>query len=152
MKPSLSILLLILTYTNGFSQILTPVTWKHTVTKAANNTFKITFTGTIEPTWYVSAQVQPPKAIAQPLQLSFNKNPSVALVGKPREIGKMIKAVDRTTGIEDYHYSTRIEVVQLVKLNTNKKVTLSGVLTFQTCNNERCLPPEDVEFSLALNR
>lgn len=152
MKPSLSILLLILTYTSSFSQILTPVKWKHTVTKTANNTLKITFTGTIEPGWYVYAQVQPAKAIAQPLQLTFNKNPSVALVGKPREIGKMVRAVDQTTGIEDHHYSTLLEVVQLVKVNTNKKTTLSGVLTFQTCNSERCLPPEDVEFSLALNR
>jgi hypothetical protein len=133
-----------------FSQILTPVKWKHSVTKGVNNTYTVTFTCTIESGWHVYAQVQPKKAIANPLQITFDKNPLVTLQGKPKEIGKMIKAVDKSTGIEDYHYANNLKVVQTVKLKSTTKTKLSGVLTYQTCNNERCLPPAEVEFSLSL--
>jgi thiol:disulfide interchange protein DsbD len=95
--------------------------------------------------------VQPKKAIAQPLELSFNNNPQIALQGKPIEVGKLIKAFDKVTKIEDHHYSKTLEVYQLVKRKNGSKTKLSGVLTYQTCNNKQCLAPEDYDFSVTLN-
>jgi thiol:disulfide interchange protein DsbD len=121
------------------------------VTRGANNTYKITFHATIQSTWHIYSQVQPKNAIAQPLVLSFNGNPQVALQGRSIEVGRLIKGFDKATKIEDHHYSKTLEVYQLAKRKSGSKTKLSGVLTYQTCNNKQCLAPEDYDFSVILN-
>lgn len=132
-------------------QILTPVKWKYTVSKISPEVYKISFKATIQQGWHVYSQVQPKKSIAQPLQLTLNKNASIVVEGKPREIGKLIKSVDRTINIEDYHYLNNLELVQVIRVKNMKKSRLTGLLTYQTCNNEKCLPADDFEFSIPLN-
>jgi thiol:disulfide interchange protein DsbD len=100
----------LLSITTSFSQILTPLKWRHTVTKGADNTYKITFQATIQSSWHTYSQVQPKRAIAQPLALSFNSNPQILLQGRPLEVGSLIQGFDKATKIEDHHYSKTIEV------------------------------------------
>ena len=147
----LFILLFASAFNAASSQILTPVKWQHTISKGADNTYKITFKAAIQPTWHVYSQIQPKNAIAQPLLLSFNKNPQVVLQGKSREVGKLVEGFDKTTKIRDYHNSKTLEVVQLVRLKNTSKATLPGVLTYQKCKSVQCRAPEDYEFSVSLN-
>ena len=44
----------------------------------------------------------------------------------------------------------KVDFVQVVKLKANAKTNVSGNVEFQTCNDEKCLPPKTVNFSIAL--
>jgi len=85
-----------------------------------------------------------------PTQISFNKNPLLTLDGKIKEDGKMEKFHDARLEISANQYSTKVEFVQVVKLKANAKTNVSGNVKFQTCNDEKCLPPKTITFSIAL--
>lgn len=105
----------------------------------------------IQPGWHVYSKVQPRSAVAEPLKVVFNKNQKVALDGKTIELGKLEKTVDKSTKIAAHQYSNSLTVSQMVKLTKPGATTISGILTYQTCNDQRCLPSEDVEFSVPLH-
>src|SRR5689334_19050057 len=80
--------------------------------------------------------------VAQPTSFNFNKNPLVELDGKVKEVGKLEKYKDETLGVSAHQYSNKVVFVQRVKLKGKAKTNVTGKLEYQTCNNERCLPPK----------
>lgn len=134
----------------GQAQLLNPVSWSFTSTKIADKTYEVRITATIEPGWHLYSQVQPDDAIAEPTSLTFNKNPLVTLDGKTKEDGKLEKYHDAKLDVSANQYSKKVEFVQVVKVKGNAKTSINGNVRFQTCNEEKCLPPKTVNFSLAL--
>lgn len=63
----------------------------------------------------------------------------------------MEKFHDKKLQISAHQYSGKVDFVQVVKLKGNAKTNISGVVEYQTCNDERCLPVKKVNFSVALN-
>ena len=108
-------------------------------------------TASIQRGWHLYSQVQPGDAIAQPTSFIFNKNPLLALDGKVKEIGKLEKYKDKTLDVSANQYSNKVVFVQRVKMRGKAKTAVTGKLEFQTCNDEKCLPPKTVNFSIALN-
>jgi hypothetical protein len=41
--------------------------------------------------------------------------------------------------------------IQRVKLRGKAKTNITGKLEYQTCNDEKCLPPKTVNLSIALS-
>jgi len=56
--------------------------------------------------------------------------------GKIKEEGKMEKFHDAKLGISANQYSSKVEFIQVVKLKANAKTKVSGIVRFQTCNDE----------------
>lgn len=107
-------------------------------------------TASIQSGWHLYSQAQPDDAIAEPTLVSFNKNPLLALEGKIKEEGKLEKFHDAKLDISANQYSTKVNFVQVVKLKAKAKTNVSGSVKFQTCNDEKCLPPKTVTFTIAL--
>jgi thiol:disulfide interchange protein DsbD len=105
---------------------------------------------TIQQGWHLYSQVQPEDAIAQPTTISFNKNPLVDFTGKVKEVGKLQKYTDKKLGISANQYSNKVIFVQRIKLKGKAKTNLTGKLEYQTCNDEKCLPPKTISLSIAL--
>ena len=129
---------------------LNPVSWTYETKKIADKTYEVHITATIQSGWHLYSQTQPDDAIAEPTSLSFNKNPLLSLDGKIREEGKMEKFHDAKLDISANQYSSTVKFVQVIKLKAKAKTNVSGSVRYQTCNDERCLPPKTVTFSLAL--
>ena len=108
-------------------------------------------TATIQNGWHLYAQKQPDDAIAQPTTFQFNKSPLLNLEGSVKEIGKLEKFKDKELDVSANQYSKKVDFVQVVKLKGKAKTAVTGKLEFQTCNDEKCLPPKTVPFSIALN-
>jgi hypothetical protein len=135
--------------TAAFSQ--NQVTWSFASKKINDKTYEIQMTATIQPGWHLYAQKQPEDAIAQPTTFEFNKNPLVSMEGKVKEIGKLEKYKDEKLDIAANQYSNKVVFVQTVKLKGKIKTAVTGKLEFQTCNDEKCLPPKTIPFTIALN-
>jgi thiol:disulfide interchange protein DsbD len=112
----------------------------------------VRITANIQSGWHLYSQKQPDDAIAEPTKITFAKNPLVKLDGDIKEEGKLEKFRDTKIDppISAHQYSSRVEFVQMVKMKASAKTKVNGTVRFQTCNDERCLPPKTVSFSIAL--
>jgi len=129
---------------------LNPISWSYEAKKIADKTYELHITATIQSGWHLYSQTQPEDAIAEPTALNFNKNPLVTMEGKAKEEGKLEKFHDAKLDISANQYSSTVKFVQVVKLKAKAKTNVSGSVRYQTCNDERCLPPKTVTFSVAL--
>jgi thiol:disulfide interchange protein DsbD len=128
-----------------------PVTWSFTAIKLEDKKYEIRMTATIQSGWHVFSQTQPEDAIAIPTSFSLNSNPLLTLDGKIREVGKMEKFRDEKLDISANQYSGTVSFVQTVKLKATAKTNITGNVEFQTCNDEKCLPPKTINFSVPIN-
>lgn len=132
------------------AQMTNPVSWTFTSKKINDNSYEVQMVATIQAGWHLYSQTQPKDAIAIPTSFSFNKNPLVEFDGKVKEMGKMEKFTDNDLGVSANQYSKIVVFSQKVKLKSKAKSNVGGNVTFQTCDDKKCLPPKTVNFSIAL--
>lgn len=130
------------------AQLANPVSWAFTSKKISDNVFEVQMVATIQNGWHLYSQAQPKDAIAQPTSFSFNKNPLVELDGKIKETGKLEKFTDEELGISANQYSKLVVFTQRVKLKGKVKTAVTGKVSFQTCDDKKCLPPKTVNFTV----
>ena len=127
-----------------------PVSWTFSAKKIDDKTFEVHMTANIQSGWHLFSQQQPEDAIALPTDFKFNSNPLFKLDGNIREVGTLEKFHDKKLDLSAHQYSNKVDFVQVVKLKATAKTNFTGSVEFQTCNDERCLPPKTVNFSVAL--
>jgi hypothetical protein len=132
------------------AQGLNPVSWNFTSKKISDNVYELQMIATIQQGWHVYSQTQPKDAIAQPTTVVFNKNPLVELDGKLKEAGNLEKFKDKELDISANQYSNKVVFLQRVKLKGKAKTNVTGRLTYQTCNDEKCLPAKTINVSIPL--
>jgi len=146
--------LLILLFTGIFfsaSAQQNPVSWSFSAKKTGDKTYEIHMVATIQNKWHLYSQSQPDDAIAIPTAFTFNPNPLFTVEGKVKEIGKLEKYTDKTLGVSANQYSKTVTFVQTIKMKGNVKTSVTGNVEYQTCDDEKCLPPKTVNFKVALN-
>lgn len=150
MKQLFFSLALLFTVATVQAQVANPVSWSFASKKVNANVYEVKMTATIQNGWHLYAQAQPKDAIAIPTTFEFAKNPLVQLDGKIKETGKLEKFVDNDLGVSANQYSKQVVFTQRVKLKGKAASNLSGNVTFQTCDDKKCLPPKTVTFNVAL--
>lgn len=126
------------------------VHWEYSYKSTGTKTGEIHLLATIEPHWHIYAQVQPKEAVASPTRFVFKKNPLITLVGKPLEIGKKETYENKEVDIKQYQYGDKVEFVQKVQLKAAVKTNISGTVSYQVCDEERCLPVKTVVFDIVV--
>ena len=129
---------------------LNPVSWNFSSNKIGDNVYEIQMVATIQQGWHLYSQTQPKDAIAEPTSFAFNKNPLLQFDGKVKEVGNLEKFKDKELDISANQYSNKVTFIQRVKLRGKAKTNVTGKLTFQTCNDEKCLPAKTINLSIAL--
>ena len=133
----------------SYTQAQEPVTWKFAVKKIDAKTFEIHLSANLDEGWHLYSQFTP-KGGPVPTSVSFAKNPLLVFEGIVKEAGDMEKHFEKLFGVQVFQFSNRVNFVQTVKLKSNVKTNLSGTVEFMVCNDEMCLPPKEVPFSLSL--
>ena len=132
------------------AQGLNPVNWSFNSKKISDNVYEIQMIATIQQGWHVYSQSQPKDAIAQPTTVVFNKNPLLQLDGKLKESGNLEKFKDKDLDISANQYSNKVVFSQRFKVKGKAKTNVTGKLTYQTCNDEKCLPAKTINLSIPL--
>jgi hypothetical protein len=136
---------------SGISQAqLNPVNWSFSSKKLDDKTYELHMKALIQPGWHLFSQTQPEDAIAIPTGFVLNNNPLVKYDGKIREVGDMEKFHDDKLDLSANQYSNDVSFVQVVKLKTKAKTNVTGTVEFQTCNDQKCLPPKKVNFTIPI--
>lgn len=132
------------------AQIANPVSWTYTSKKISDNVYEVQMKADLQSGWHLYSQTQPKDAIAQPTSFKFNNNPLLQLNGSVKESGKMEKFTDKELGVSANQYSKQVVFTQRVKLKGKVKSNVSGGVTYQTCDDKKCLPPKTAAFNIAL--
>jgi thiol:disulfide interchange protein len=130
------------------AQVLQPVKWSFSAEPSGIDEYIITFKATIQDKWYIYSQ----KEVADgpiPTSFHFDANKDVQLIGKVSESGKIKKeGIDEMFDVFITKYGKEAIFQQKVKVNASTK--LKGYLEFMTCDDERCLPPDEIDFEFDL--
>lgn len=150
MKKVFFILFVVFSAAVASAQVANPVSWTFSSKKISDNVYELQLTANIQNGWHLYAQAQPKDAIAVPTTFEFTKNPLIQLNGSVKEAGKLEKFTDKELGVSAHQYSKKVLFTQRVKLKGKAKSNVSGNVTFQTCDDKKCLPPKTVTFNIAL--
>src|SRR5688572_12711565 len=144
-----TLILLVFAGFTSMAQSYKQVKWNYSVKKISDKTYEVHMTASIGGNYHMYAQnvgVEGPL----PTSFSFTKNPLIVLDGKVKENGKLIKKFESIWGGNVSYFEKTVDFVQVVKLKANVKTNLAGKVEFMVCDEEKCLPPSDVEIKVSI--
>jgi DsbC/DsbD-like thiol-disulfide interchange protein len=148
MKVTLLSLLVTLIGTVAMAQSDKEVKWAYSAKKIADKTYEVHLTATVGNSWHIYSQnvgVDGPI----PTKFEFSKNPLVTLDPKVAEVGKLISKNEEVWGGVVKYYENKVDFVVKVKIKGGK-TKLAGKVEYMVCNDEKCLPPAETEFAVAI--
>ena len=126
-----------------------PVSWDHHFEKVNENTYKLVFTASIDAGWYLYSQYLESDEGPIPTSFNFTESGQFKLAGKTEEVGKKKEGYDELFGMNIVKYGNKVEFVQKVKV-TGKETKVAGFVEFMTCDDNQCLPPNQLDFVFVL--
>ena len=131
------------------AKIYDPVKWSFSSEKLNENEYNLIITAKIEKGWHVYSQFIDDGG---PIPTSFKFKPSkdYQLVDKVTESPKAVGAFDKNFNMQIALHKNQVVFKQKISLLV-PKTTIAGTLEFMVCNDERCLPPAEVEFIIPVH-
>ena len=127
------------------AQIMDPVKWSYGAKMGAGGMATIFVKATIQDGWHIYSVNQKPGG-PQKTEFTFAKSPEYTLIGKVTEPKPETKYED-AFGINVSFFNREVVFQQKIKLK-GKQTTVKGKVGFMVCNDQSCLPPAEVEFSI----
>ena len=145
----LSALILLVAF-NSSAQILKPVKWNFSTEKINETEYNLIFKATIEKKWHLySHDIAPGGPI--PTGFYIDDSDKFEKAGEVTEHPDPIEVYDKTFEMDVKYFANEATFKQKVKLLTNEPFEITGVLEFMCCDDQRCLPPEEVGFKFKMN-
>lgn len=128
-------------------QILNPVKWSYAAKRINKTEAVVLFKATIDNGWHLYSQTVPADG---PVATKFEFIPSkvytkVGKTSEPKPITKFEKAFNMNVS----YFEKTVVFQQKVKLAANHAI-IKGKLEYMACNDHQCLPPNEVDFSIAV--
>ncbi len=135
---------------SSFSQVLDPVDWSFGTEKVSDTEYVLVFTANMEKTWTVYSQFTGDDGPV-PTYIEYEEMGGATLEGESKETGHKKEGFDKLfdTNVIKFLDDKPYVIRQNVKTDGGP-TSISGYLTFMTCDAARCLPPKDVDFSFQL--
>ena len=131
------------------AQIQDPVNCTFSAKKINATTYEVHLTAEISGKWHLYSQTTPDGGPVA-TEISFAKNPLITVEGKAKEVGKLQTKHEPLFGVDVKQFGGKVDFVQLVKLKSPVKTTVSGTIEFMVCDDTQCLPPATEKFSIQL--
>lgn len=130
------------------AKIYDPVKWSYSSEKINDKEFNLIITAKIEKGWHLYSQFIE-EGGPVPTSFKFKQSADFKLIGKVSESPKAVTAFDNNFDMEIAWHKDQVVFKQGISLK-NPLESISGVLEFMVCNDERCLPPTEIEFQIPL--
>ena len=150
MKKVLVLVALMAIGAGVYAQIETPVKWAYAAKKISSTEAVVLLKATIQDGWHIySLNVKD----GGPIKTSFTFSPSkeYALLGdaiEPVPVTKYEKAFSMNVS----YFEKSVVFQQKVRLKTGNETVVKGKLEYMTCNDMKCLPPDDIDFSIPIGK
>ena len=124
------------------------IDWSFSSKKISGNLYEIRSAATLKKGWHIYSQHPGDGPI--PTSVAFIRSPILELKGGIKETGKIKSEKSDIFNSEIKYYNNRLTITQNVLVKLNIKTSIKGKVEFMLCNNQQCLPPKTVEFSIRL--
>jgi len=144
-QTTLLLTLLLFTVFGASAQIETPVTWSYAQKKISNTEAIVYLKATIQDGWHIYSQNVKPGGPVK-TTIKFTPSKEFAKIGttvEPKPLSKFEKVFDMNVG----YFVNQVVFQQKVKLN-KPETLVQGTIEFMVCDESRCLPPDEVKFSV----
>jgi len=148
-KLLLLITVLVLSY-GAYAQIESPVKWAYGAKRISATEAVVFLRATIDEKWHIySTTVKD----GGPVKTSFTfpASKDYILVGKIIEPAPLSK-FEPAFNMNVTYFETSVTFQQKIKLKTAGATVVKGSLEYETCNDKKCLAPEDIEFSIPVGK
>lgn len=145
MKKFFLVLLTVIIARSTQAQVLEPVKWSYAAKRLNSTEAMVLIKATVDRGWHIYSQHV---ADGGPVATSFTFAPSKAftLVGKTIE-PKPVTKFEKAFGMNVSYFENAVVFQQKIKVKAGQPV-VKGTLEFMACNDEKCLPPDEVSFSI----
>jgi DsbC/DsbD-like thiol-disulfide interchange protein len=150
MKKVFLAAIVLLMSAGAFAQIETPVKWSYGAKRISSTEAVVFLRATIQDGWHIySLDVKE----GGPIKTSFTFNPSkeYSLDGKASEPTPITK-YESVFSMNVSYFEKSVTFQQKVKLKSANVTAVTGKLEYMTCNDKKCLPPDDIDFSIPLGK
>ena len=171
MKKVTALVFLLIAFLSGFPQVLEPVKWSFKSEMTGKNEVTLIFNASVDRGWHLYSQNMEDGGPVKTAFI-FHNLKGFSVSDKATKIEK-VQAYEGpdTVNYQVYfnepkpeterdpnfnnmivkYFSHQTEFSQKFKLNDDKPLKITGYIYFMCCDNEKCLPPAEVEFSFELN-
>ncbi len=128
-------------------QIFEPVTWSHELKITGKTTGEVIHKATIEDKWHLYG-MNIPKNGPRPTRIVYETITNAEKDGDIVAKSKLLEVFDKSFNMNLSWYANEAVFVQKIKFKDAAQVKIEGYVEFMACDDERCLPPVQDEFSL----
>ena len=150
---SQALLSLLIFITGLFSlqaQVFNPVEWSSDTKDLGDNIYELHFKAKVEEGWHIYSQHI--EGDEGPIPTEFSViGEGIELIEGVKE-PKGIEGFDKTFEMNIKYFEDKATFTQKIKLNDNYKDPVKATVLFMVCDDERCLPPEEHEFTFNLKK
>ena len=147
MKKLLFLLLAILAFVNGNSQIKKPVKWTSKTEKISDTEFNLVMNATIEQGWHMYSQFTPEDGPLPLVVTVKDQKGNFELVGKTKE-SPYKKEFNKDFGVEEFYFEGKATLTQKVRITNTKTSKIVINLDFQACQNQCVNDNVDLTFAI----
>ncbi len=150
MKKILTIAAVLLISLGAYAQIEHPVKWAYAAKKTGSTEVTVYLKATMEQGWHIYSMHLKDGG---PIKTSFTfaKSKDYSLIGKTTE-PTPIKKYDKQFAMNIGYFENEVIFEQKVKLRSPNVSAIKGTLEYMTCNDKKCLPSDDVNFSVPIGK
>jgi thiol:disulfide interchange protein len=130
------------------AQIVNPISWKFSQKQVNDSVYTLTMVATIQSGWHLYSQ-HIPDSITIPTAFTFTPAPDYTLDGKTEE-GTPVTKYEKTFSTTLKYFLNTASFSQNIRARSKNGFALKGNVYFITCNDSMCLPPKQVNFSIAI--
>ncbi len=147
MRKCLLFILLIITQLMS-AQVFDPVKWTYQLNRVSNSEAECVVVATIDAGWHLYT-LYIPDGGPRPTSIVFTDAKGLTPVGSLLVPKDSISEYDANFDMQLSYYKTQAAFVQRFALKGSfESAGLRGYIEFMACNDEMCLPPQTIDFTL----
>jgi thiol:disulfide interchange protein len=134
---------------NSISQVFDPVKWTFESTEINKKKVELIFEATIDKGWHLYGLNIPENG---PIATSivFEDTAGYKIKSKTVSVTNPEIKYDSIFGINLELFSNKATFKQQIEKTTKEDLIIKGYVEFMSCDDQRCLPPKEVEFEFSL--
>ena len=130
------------------AQIIEPIKWSFDFNQEGNEA-ELIFTANIDDGWHLY-DTQLPEGGPLPTRVVYSDSSLFEFISPLEKYPEPVEKFDVTFQMDLRYFVGRAVLTQKIRLKSAGPVELSGYIVFMGCDDEVCLPPNEVEFSFNL--
>lgn len=149
-RSIISLAIILLAFSNLNGQILEPVKWEFSQERISDDELHLVINVTIDDNWYLYGQ-KIPDGGPIPTYFHIDESDNFELIGEMEEMVQPEIKFDPFFDMELPLFSNEASFRQKVRVLADDRFSITGFVEYMSCDDERCLPPQEMEFEFVVN-